>query len=85
MTPTADTPESLLGDLLDGSHLAQPDRLPDVITEAAARVGWDVVLYLVDDDELALRPQVVDGKELPEESVDGSLACLLYTSDAADE
>jgi hypothetical protein len=81
MNQMADTPESLLGDLLDGSHLAHPDRLPEVIAGAAARVGWDVVLYLVDDDELELVPQVVAGGEpLPRESVDGSLAGRCFRS-----
>jgi sigma-B regulation protein RsbU (phosphoserine phosphatase) len=81
MSPTADTPESLLGAVLDGSHLAHPDCLPDVIAEAAGRVGWDVVLYLVDDDELELVPQLVAGGEaLPKESVDGSLAGRCFRS-----
>jgi sigma-B regulation protein RsbU (phosphoserine phosphatase) len=80
MTPTADTPESLLGHLLDGSHLAHPDRLPSVIDDAASQVGWDVVLYLVDDDEMELVPQVVGDGELARESVDGSLAGRCFRS-----
>jgi hypothetical protein len=81
MTSREDPRATLLGDLLDGSHLARPDRLPQVIAEVAARSGWKAQLYVVDDDERELVPQNVgDGEQPPNETVDGSLAGRCFRS-----
>ena len=63
-----------LGVLIDGSHLAAPDQLPQVVDEAFEPLGWRITIYLVDFAQQTLRPLNDGRKDVHEESVDGSVA-----------
>jgi serine phosphatase RsbU (regulator of sigma subunit) len=65
-----------LNTLLQGSHLAAPDELPDLVLRAATHVGaTEAVVYLVDYEQQALTPFPSGGsKPRDVQSVDGTLA-----------
>lgn len=45
-----------LTQILEGAHRATPDQLGDVVGQAGAPFGWDLVCYLVDFDQTRLTP-----------------------------
>ncbi|MEO6126105.1 MAG: SpoIIE family protein phosphatase [Ilumatobacteraceae bacterium] len=51
----------MLGELLDGAHLAAPDQLPDVIASAALQIGWTASVYLADYEQVVLVPLLPEG------------------------
>jgi hypothetical protein len=62
-------------ELLRLAHLGQPDELPAAASRAARRAGVDVAIWLVDQEQMALRPLVEHGKPVPEPlAVDSTLA-----------
>jgi serine phosphatase RsbU (regulator of sigma subunit) len=64
----------LIGDLIDGTHLAIPDRLGSVFASAAERAGWEIVVLLIDYEQRELRPLPGDAQGVGSQSVDGTLA-----------
>jgi sigma-B regulation protein RsbU (phosphoserine phosphatase) len=63
-----------LSEVLDRSHLFQPDQLADAVNTALARVGIRATIYLVDEEQRVLRAIPVRGRPTPEPvPVDGSL------------
>ncbi len=66
-------------ELLRVAHLGQPDELPAAASHAARQVGVDVTLWLVDQEQVALRPLVEHGKPVPEAlPVDSTLAGRVF-------
>jgi sigma-B regulation protein RsbU (phosphoserine phosphatase) len=65
----------MLTALLDGAHLAAPDVLPEVISSAAAQLGWTASVYLVDYEQRLLIELAsgADG-EVNTERVEGTMA-----------
>ncbi len=61
-------------DLLDGSHLWQPEDVALGVAEAAARVGLHTTLYLVDHEQRYLRPVPQPGRRAETLPVDGTAA-----------
>jgi phosphoserine phosphatase RsbU/P len=57
--------DSAIVDLLDQAKLARPDGLADVVRVAAAAIGVDVTLYLVDAEQQRLWPLADDREPLP--------------------
>ncbi len=73
-----------LGDLLTRSHLFQPDELAGAVATVMARLGVRTTIYLVDEEQRALRavPQDDRPDEEPvplETSVRGRVFCLIRT------
>src|SRR5687768_16826853 len=64
-----------LAGLLDRSHLAAPDALPDVVLACGRDLDWTVVIYLVDYEQRRLVPLVPSGTSdhVPED-IDSTLA-----------
>src|SRR5918993_5278148 len=89
---TADTgPRWLeaLSHLLDRSHLLQPDQLAGAVDDALSRVGIRTRMYLVDDEQRALR--AVPGHDGPgpepiplEGSVPGRVFSLVQSMPTGD-
>jgi serine phosphatase RsbU (regulator of sigma subunit) len=61
-------------ELLDGSHLWQPEQVAPGVAEAAARVGLRTTLYLVDHEQRYLRPVPQPGRRAETLPVDGTPA-----------
>jgi phosphoserine phosphatase RsbU/P len=62
-------------DLLERTRLAQPDELATAVNQAVRRLGLDMTIYLVDQEQRDLRPLPEPGKPLPEPlSIDGTIA-----------
>ncbi|WP_308121588.1 PP2C family protein-serine/threonine phosphatase [Actinotalea ferrariae] len=61
--------------VLDAGHLATPDDLPHVLALAAASVGWDATMYLVDQEQRVLVHAPVRGTPQAEPlSIEGTSA-----------
>lgn len=54
--PGADGPLAALTDLLLGTHLAPPERIPDAVGAAAARLGLEAVVFVADYGNSLLVP-----------------------------
>jgi phosphoserine phosphatase RsbU/P len=62
-------------DLLERSHLAQPDELVTAVNDAVRPLGLDMTVYLVDQEQRHLRPLPEPGKPLPDPlPIDGTMA-----------
>jgi serine phosphatase RsbU (regulator of sigma subunit) len=74
--PDATGYAAMLHELLQRTHLAAPDELPDLVVRAAAHIGaTDAVLYLVDYEQQSLTPFTSSGSKPRDAlSVDGSVA-----------
>ncbi len=70
-----DGPLAALVTLLDGMHLAPPERLPAVVEAAGAALGVRIAVYLVDYDQNALHPLPGPGEPL---GVDTTLPGLAF-------
>jgi anti-anti-sigma factor len=73
--------------LLDRSHLMQPDQLADAVDAAVSRLGVRTTIYLVDDEQRALHPIPQAGRpaRAPMEldgSVPGRVFCLVHSMPA---
>jgi hypothetical protein len=55
-----------LSEVLNRSHLFQPDELADAVGIAVSRLGIQVTIYLVDDEQRGLRPIPQDGRNTPD-------------------
>ena len=68
-------------EILDASHLWQPDQLATRVDAALSRLGVRATIFLVDQEQQTLRAVPVDGRQtaaaLP---VDGSVAGRAFTS-----
>lgn len=65
----------VLRSLLDRGHLATPGGLPQVVSRAAATVGWAARVYVVDLEQRVLVPAPVpDEPDLDVLAIDGTLA-----------
>jgi sigma-B regulation protein RsbU (phosphoserine phosphatase) len=76
-----------LSDLLNRSHLFQPDELADAVRSATARLGIRPTIYLVDDEQRALHAIPEHDRPTPEPTgVDDTLAgrvfCLVQSMPA---
>jgi hypothetical protein len=74
-------------DVLNSSHLFQPDELAAAVDAAVCRLGVRTMLYLVDDEQRALRPVPPDDRPVPEPipvdgSVPGRVFCLVQSMPA---
>ena len=68
-------------DLLDRSHLFQPDELAPAVTTVLAPLGIHAAIYLVEDGQRALRPLSTDDHPAAEPiNLDGSLPGRVFTS-----
>jgi serine phosphatase RsbU (regulator of sigma subunit) len=52
--------------LLVGDRLAQNDELPTVVNDAVARLGLEVTIYAIDQQQRTLRPIPQPGRDLPQ-------------------
>lgn len=69
-----------LSDVLTRSHLFQPDELAPEFAEVMAGLGVHTTIYLVDEEQQALRPVPQPGRTDPEpQPVEGSLAGRAFT------
>jgi hypothetical protein len=80
MNPTA---EALwldaLSEVLNRSHLFQPDQLADAVGMAVSRLSIQTTIYLVDDEQRGLHAVPQDGRDVPERiGVDDSLAGRVF-------
>lgn len=71
-----------LSDLLNRSHLFQPDELAEAVGLAVSRLGLRSTVYLVDDEQRALHPVPQADRPVPESldldgSVPGRVFCLV--------
>src|SRR5688500_11678172 len=75
MDRSGDAILAALAGLLDRSHLAAPDALPDVVLACGRDLDWTVVIYLVDYEQRRLVPLVPSGTSdhVPED-IDSTLA-----------
>jgi sigma-B regulation protein RsbU (phosphoserine phosphatase) len=78
-----------LSDLLNRSHLFQPDELADALNTAVSRLGIRTTVYLVDDEQHALHAVPQAGREVPErfgldDSVPGRVYCQVQSRRTAD-
>jgi hypothetical protein len=76
--------------VLDRSHLFQPDELAGAVDSAMARLGIRTTIYLVDDEQRALRIVPMGGDPLSEPiplegSIPGRVFCLVETTPVGDE
>jgi phosphoserine phosphatase RsbU/P len=61
--------------LLDGSHLATADQLPEIVTRAGRELGCQVLIYLVDLDQRHLVPFLPPGVGARDRlGIDGTMA-----------
>jgi sigma-B regulation protein RsbU (phosphoserine phosphatase) len=68
-----------LSDLLNRTHLFQPDQLAGSVDAAVSRLGIRTTVYLVDREQRTLQPVPQGDRALPEPiSVDGSLPCRVF-------
>jgi hypothetical protein len=68
-------------DVLRRTQLAQPDELPEQVNAAVRRVGIDVTMYLVDQEQLRLHPLPERGKPTPPPlPVEASLPGRVFTT-----
>jgi sigma-B regulation protein RsbU (phosphoserine phosphatase) len=75
-------------DVLDRSHLFQPDELADAVAAAVSRLDIDITIYLVDDEQRELHPVPQRHRAVTEAigldgSVPGRAFCLVQTMPAA--
>jgi Stage II sporulation protein E (SpoIIE) len=71
----ASPPLAALVELLDGTHLAPPERLPAIAAGAARALGAQITIYLVDYDQKDLIPlPSSDGAFQVNQKVDSTLA-----------
>lgn len=64
-----------IASLLDSSYLAQPSALADVVNDAVRPLGAEVVVYLADREQVALRALPESGKPAPDPvMIDASMA-----------
>jgi hypothetical protein len=73
-----------LSDVLDRSHLFQPDQLADAVGMAVSRLGIETTIYLVDDEQRALHPIPQADRAVPErfgldDSLPGRVYCLVQS------
>jgi phosphoserine phosphatase RsbU/P len=78
-----------LSEVLDRSHLFQPDQLADAVGLAVSRLGIETTIYLVDDEQRALHAVPQGDRAVPDrfgldDSVPGRVYCLVQTMPAAD-
>ncbi|MEV6629720.1 PP2C family protein-serine/threonine phosphatase [Actinoplanes sp. NPDC051470] len=67
-------------DLLDRSHLFQADGLAPAVTAVLRPLGLHAAIYLVDDEQRALRPVLTDGRPAAEPiDLEGSLPGRVFT------
>jgi sigma-B regulation protein RsbU (phosphoserine phosphatase) len=77
-----------LCDVLDRSHLFQPDQLADAVDAAVSRLGMQTTIYLIDDEQRALHA-IPQGDRAARErfgvddSVPGRVFCLVQSLPAA--
>jgi hypothetical protein len=70
-----------LSDLLDRSHLFQPDELADAVRAATARLGIRPTIYLVDDEQRALHAIPQGDRRTPEPTgLDDTVAGRVFRS-----
>jgi phosphoserine phosphatase RsbU/P len=72
----------VMGYLLDGAHLAPPDALPRVVSEAARRAGCSIEIFVADYAQETLRALGDDAAPGEEHSIDGSLAGRCFRQSA---
>ena len=75
-------------DVLDRSHLFQPDQLADAVGLAVSRLGIETTIYLVDDEQRALHAVPQGDRDVPErfgvdDSLPGRVFCVVETMPAA--
>jgi sigma-B regulation protein RsbU (phosphoserine phosphatase) len=71
----------VLQTLLARVHLATPGQVPDVVADAAARLGWATVMYFVDYEQRVLVPvSAVGSPDAQPETIDETLAGRAFTS-----
>ncbi len=64
-----------LADLVVAVQLAEPDEFPAVVNAAAAGVGVEITIYVVDHEQRALHPVRETGKDAPGQlTIDATLA-----------
>src|SRR4051812_40044161 len=69
-----------LSEVLDRSHLFRSDELAAAVGAALVRLGIQTTIYLVDDEQRALRPVPRDGRAVPEPvPVDGSVPGRVFS------
>lgn len=67
--------------VLNRSHLWQPDQLADAVNEAAAKTGLEATIYQIDHEQRWLRPLPRRDRPTAErQSVDASLAGRAFTA-----
>lgn len=70
----------VIGELLNRSHLWRPEDLGGVLDAAAAKLGMEMTVYLVDHEQRSLRPLAVPGRPTPgPEPIDGTPAGQAFT------
>ncbi|MFP5346228.1 MAG: PP2C family protein-serine/threonine phosphatase [Actinomycetes bacterium] len=85
-TRPSDGPLAALVELLDGAHLAAPERLGDVAERAASCLGLGLVTYLVDYEQQHLHPLPSPAaRGRTSLSVDGTLAGRAFQTVRAQE
>jgi sigma-B regulation protein RsbU (phosphoserine phosphatase) len=69
-----------IGRVLDRSHLWRPDQLAETVAATMERLGFSVTVYLIDEEQTALRALSVPGRETPKpHPVDDSAAGRAFT------
>jgi phosphoserine phosphatase RsbU/P len=69
-----------LSEVRDRSHLFRSDELATAVGASLVRLGIQTTIYLVDDEQRALRPVPHDGRASPEPVlVDGSLPGRVFS------
>ena len=67
--------------LVEAAHLAPPDRLPALVSEAGAALGVEVTVHVADHEQRRLWPLSPAGPDTPDSlPIDGTLAGRVFQS-----